>query len=97
LCAPINAHHCVSALMIAPAGCDAISRRVKRHTAGTTRSVNTVEASNPEMIAQAIGGHSVEDENASGSKPATVVAVVSRIGRVRRTTAPETAASTLPP
>mgnify|MGYP006919622681 CR=1 FL=1 len=45
-----------------------------------------VEGSSPEIIAQAIGGHSVEDESASGSSPATVVAVVSRIGRVRRAT-----------
>ena len=51
-----------------------------------------VEASNPEIIAHAMGGQSVDDENANGNRPATVVAVVSRIERVRRVTASVTVA-----
>ena len=34
-------------------------------------------------MAHAIGGHRVDGDSASGSNPATVVAVVSRIGRIR--------------
>ena len=54
-------------------------------------------ASSPEMIAQAMGGQSVDEENASGSRPVTVVAVVSRIGRVWRRTASSTASLTVAP
>ena len=61
------------------------------HTAGITSNVSTVEASKPEIMAHAIGGHSVELESANGNSPATVVAVVSRMGRVRRSTAVRTA------
>jgi hypothetical protein len=52
-----------------------------------TSRVSRLEASSPEMMAQAIGGQSVDWVRVSGSSPAMVVAVVSRIGRMRRPTA----------
>ena len=65
--------------------------------AGRAMSVSTVEASKPVMIDQASGGQSVALENASGSRPTMVVAVVSTIGRVRRCTASATASASEAP
>ena len=68
-----------------------------RYMAGTTSKVKNVEAINPEIIADAKGGHRVEEEKANGKSPATVVAVVKRIGRILLATASLSAFSTETP
>ena len=64
--------------------------------AGTTIKVSKVDALSPEIIDQAMGGHKVLWVRVMGSKPATVVRVVSRMGRVRLPTASAIACSSGP-
>ena len=85
----------VAAIFEAPRGEDwaqALTRDARSlsstlYSAGTTSRVSAVDATRPAIMAHASGGHSEVFEVANGHSPATVVTVVSRIGRVRSSTA----------